>query len=194
MPTLPLARAPPTIAHTMTQAEYEHSKQRLEEQRRAGVELVERAYEAQMRALELVWMLQGGMGPAALPAGTVAAAPASLAPPPPVEQPRRRKGPEVEDEVYARFWELPEVFTRRDVCRVLGYEPDRAVLHRILKKLLGDGFTSLEFKGDGPPERMSRVAGPMGENPRRMLHSAERIYARRKVSWKRRTALPLPQM
>jgi hypothetical protein len=126
----------------MTQAEYEHSKQRLEEQRRAGVELVERAYEAQMRALELVWMLQGGTAPAST-------APASPAPPAPPEQPQRRKGPEVEDDVYSQYWKLPEVFTRRDVCRVLGYEPDRGVLHRVLKRLLRDGYTSLEFKGDG---------------------------------------------
>jgi hypothetical protein len=138
----------------MTQAEYEHSKQRLAEQRRAGVELVERAYEAQMRALELVWMLQGGAVSATLPA-----APPSPAPPPPPEQPRRHRGPEVEEAVYSRFWELPEVFTRRDVCRVLGYEPDRAVLHRILKKLLRDGFTSLEFKGDGQLPAKYRKTG-----------------------------------
>lgn len=143
----------------MTQAEYEHSKQRLEEQRRAGVELVERAYEAQMRALELVWMLQGGTASAALPAGVVTAAPVSPAPPIPPEQPRHRKGPEVEDDVYAKFWQLPEVFTRRDVVRVLGYEPDRAVLHRILKRLLGDGYTSLEFKGDGQRPAKYRKTG-----------------------------------
>jgi hypothetical protein len=157
-PALPLASAPPTIVHTVTQNEYEHSKQRLEEQRRAGVELVERAHEAQMRALELVWMLQGGAGSTALPAGAVAAAPPPPASPP-AAQPQPKKGPEVEDDVYSQFWKLPEVFTRRDVCRVLGYEPDRAVLHRILKKLLGDGFTSLEFKGDGQRPAKYRKTG-----------------------------------
>jgi len=143
----------------VTQTEYEHSKQHLAEQRRAGVELVERAYEAQMRALELVWMLQGGAGSSALPAGAMAAPPSAPSPPPPPEQPRRRTGPEVEDDVYARFWELPEVFTRRDVCRVLGYEPDRAVLHRVLKKLLRDGFTTVDFKGDGQRPAKYRKTG-----------------------------------
>jgi len=139
----------------MTQAEYEQSKQRLQEQRRAGVELVERACEAQMRALELVWMLQGGTGAAALPAGVVAAAPA-----PPPEQPRRQRGPEVEEDVQARFSDLPESFTRRDVCRVLGYEPDRGVLHRVLKKLLTDGLTRIEDKGDGQrPARYRKTGG-----------------------------------
>jgi hypothetical protein len=147
------------LAHTMTQAEYDHSKQRLEEQRRAGVELVERAYEAQMRALELVWMLQGGAGSVALPAGAMAPPPPAPSPPTPPEQPRVRKGPEVEDDVCARFSELPEVFTRRDVCRVLGYEPDRAVLHRVLKKLLRDGFTAVEFKGDGQRPAKYRKTG-----------------------------------
>jgi hypothetical protein len=143
----------------MTQAEYNLSKQRLEEQRRDGVALVERAYEAQMRALELVWMLQGGTGSAAFPAGVVAAAPAPSAPPAPVEQPQRRRGPEVEDDVYEKLWELPEVFTRRDVCRVLGYEPDRAVLHRVLKKLLRDEFTAVESEGDGQRPTKYRKTG-----------------------------------
>lgn len=142
----------------MTQAEYEHSKQRLEEQRRAGVELVERAYQAQVRALELVWMLQGGTGPTALPPGTVITAPPPPAPPP-AAQPQPKKGLEVEDDVYARFWQLPEVFTRRDVCRLLDYEPDRAVLHRILKKLLRDGFTSVESPGDGQRPAKYRKTG-----------------------------------
>ena len=142
----------------MTQAEYEQSKQRLQEQRRAGVELVERACEAQMRALELVWMLQGGTGAAALPAGVVAAAPAPPAPAPPPEQ--RRRGPEVEKDVEVRFSDLPESFTRRDVCRVLGYEPDRGVLHRVLKKLLTDGLTRIEDKGDGQrPARYRKTGG-----------------------------------
>ncbi len=140
----------------MTQTEYEQSRHRLEEQRRSGVELVERAYEAQIRALELVWMLQGGVGTLPLPARTVAPAPHS---PPPLEMPRRKRGPEVEEDVRARLSELPEVFTRRDVCRVLGYEPDRAVLHRVLKKLLAEGLTHLEFGGDGQRPARYRKAG-----------------------------------
>ena len=36
----------------MTDSEYEQLKKHLEEQRRIGMDLVERAYEAQIRALE----------------------------------------------------------------------------------------------------------------------------------------------
>ncbi|HYN22787.1 MAG TPA: hypothetical protein VE078_17635 [Thermoanaerobaculia bacterium] len=42
----------------MTRDEYERRKGRLEEQLRAGIELMESAYRAQVRALDLVWMVQ----------------------------------------------------------------------------------------------------------------------------------------
>ena len=42
----------------MTRDEYERRKQRIEEQLRAGIELMESAYRAQIRALDLVWMVQ----------------------------------------------------------------------------------------------------------------------------------------
>ena len=134
----------------MTQNEYEQSKRRLEEQRRAGVELVERAYEAQVRALDLVWMLQGGMGTPPLPAETVAAAPPSPGPPPaPVspERPPHKLGAEVTADVQARLPELPEVFTRHDLCQALGYQPDRAVLYRVLQNLVNDETLLVEFYG-----------------------------------------------
>jgi prophage antirepressor-like protein len=65
----------------------------------------------------------------------------------------------VEEDVRARLSELPEVFTRRDVCRVLGYEPERTVLHRVLKKLVEDELTHLEFKGDGQRPAKYRKTG-----------------------------------
>jgi hypothetical protein len=46
------------IVHVMTRGEYERRKQRIEEQLRAGIELMESAYRAQIRALDLVWMVQ----------------------------------------------------------------------------------------------------------------------------------------
>jgi hypothetical protein len=134
----------------MTQSEYEQSKRRLEEQRRAGVELVERAYEAQVRALELVWMLQGGTGTPIPPAVAVVAAPHPPAPPPPPvppERPPRKLGEEVMEDVQARLPELPEVFTQYDLCQALGYQPDRGVLYRVLKKLLDDETLLVESHG-----------------------------------------------
>lgn len=134
----------------MTQTEYEQSRRRLEEQRRAGVELVERAYEAQIRALELVWMLQGGAATLPLPAGAVAAAPPPPAPLPPAASPLKpshKLGAEVMADVQATLPELPEVFTQQDLCQALGYQPDRAVLYRVLRTLLRDEALLVESYG-----------------------------------------------
>ena len=65
----------------MTREQYEQRKRRLEEQLRAGIQLLESAYLAQVRALDLVWMLQAeesGAG-ADLP-DTSLAAPGARAP------------------------------------------------------------------------------------------------------------------
>jgi hypothetical protein len=122
-------------------------QRRLEEQRRAGVELVERAYEAQVRALELVWMLQGGAGTLPLPVATVAAAPSPLPPPVSPQKPRHKLGAEVMTDVHAKLPELPEVFTQHDLCQALGYQPDRAVLYRVLRSLLRDETLLIESYG-----------------------------------------------
>ncbi|MFL6236204.1 MAG: hypothetical protein ACJ76N_23935 [Thermoanaerobaculia bacterium] len=134
----------------MTDPEYEQLKQHLEEQRRIGMDLVERAYEAQMRALEMVRMLQGGAGPVALPT------PAS---PPAQERPGRRTAPEVWHDVCEIFPSLPERFTRRDVCDALGYEPDRGALYKVLQGLAAQGDFAIEAKGKGQTGTVYRKTG-----------------------------------
>jgi len=124
----------------MTDPEYEQLKKHLEEQRRIGMELVERAYEAQMRALEAIRRIQGSAGPVALSAP---------APSPPIEQPRQRTAPEVTQEVVEILPSLPERFTRRDVCAALGYEPDRGALYKTLQELVAKGYAEIEAKGTG---------------------------------------------
>jgi hypothetical protein len=139
----------------MTHNEYEQSKRRLEEARRAGAELVEAAYQAQMRALEMVWMLQGGIleGAPSLPTHpahpAIAAVPIAQAPPAAPERPRKRSFDEVDTDVRAHLGRLPESFTRRDVCRILGYEPDRGSLYRCLKALTQEARLRIEQKGEG---------------------------------------------
>lgn len=123
----------------MTQPEYEQLKTRLEEQRRMGMELVERAYETQMRALEMVWTMQAGSGPVTVP---------GPAPPPP-ERPRHRMPDEVTRDICAIFPSLPERFSRRDVCAALGYEPDRGALYKALQKLAAQGDFEIEVIGKG---------------------------------------------
>jgi hypothetical protein len=124
----------------MTDPEYEQLKQHLEEQRRIGIDLVERAYEVQMRALEMVRMLQGGTGPVALPT------PVS---PPAQERPGRRTAPQLTKDIVEILPSLPERFTRRDVCEALGYEPDRGALYKSLQELVAKGYAEIEAKGTG---------------------------------------------
>lgn len=151
----------------MTRDEYERRKGRLEEQLRAGVELLESAYRAQVRALDLVWMLQseeGGGGswqeraPSSSdrPATPAPATPEAVAPP---AAPRRRSAPEVDADVRAAVARLPETFTRRDVCAALGYEPDRGALYRTLQDLTHEGVVRVQSPGAGQRATVYRKSG-----------------------------------
>lgn len=124
----------------MTDPEYEKLKKHLVEQRRIGMELVERAYEAQVRALEMIRTLQGGAGPVALPA---------QGPPPVPEQPRQRTATEVTSDIVKIYGSLPERFSRREICEALGYEPDRGVLYKALQELVKLNYTVIETQGKG---------------------------------------------
>lgn len=127
----------------MTQEQYERRKARLDEQLRAGVELLESAHRAQMRALDLVWMMQAEEGSAETE-------PTSENPPAPLpEPPRRRRAPEVDAGVRAALPRLPATFTRGDVCEALGYEPDRTALYRTLQNLTREGTIRVESPGGG---------------------------------------------
>jgi hypothetical protein len=141
----------------VTRDEYERRKRRLEEQLRAGVELLQSAYQAQVRALDLVWMLQAEERGENV--SWSAPAPSSQEPAPPPDRPRRRSAPEVEADVRAAFGRLPEAFTRRDVCEVLGYEPDRAALYRILQTLTQEGVARVESAGEGQRATVYRKTG-----------------------------------
>jgi hypothetical protein len=123
----------------MTRNEYEQAQRRLEESRRAGVELVETAYQAQMRSLEMVWNLLGVPGGSALfPEGPMTATPIAPEPLPPAQRKRRPAG-EVNDELRRIYPQLPETFGRTDINALLGYEPERAGLYRTLAELSKKG-------------------------------------------------------
>ena len=146
----------------MTREQYDLRKRRLKEQLEAGIQLLESAYRAQLRALDLVWMMQAedmagemvGEVPRseAAPSPPVPAPPAPASqepPPPPPSRPRRRSPSEVSEDVQEAFPRLPELFTRGDVCEALGYEPDRAILYRVLQELVRNGRIRYEERGLG---------------------------------------------
>lgn len=139
----------------MTREEYEQRKRRLEEQLRAGIELLEVGYREQMRALELIWRArsQEGMAPAApaVPETTPPPAVQGEAPgPAPAAPPKRRRGAgELLEEVVEALDSLPEVFDHNQVCAVLGYQPDRSSLFRIFRELTSEDILAVEKFGRG---------------------------------------------
>ncbi len=158
----------------MTHDEYEERKRRIEAQHRAGIELLEAACRQQLRALELVWMTTAegdvafsGMPleplagfsdpPPASPPATASPAPTEVKPVP--SRPQRRAAWQLLEDVEQALAKVPKVFDRNDICGVLGYEPDRASLYRILQQLAGEGILALEDRGVGKlPSRYRKLA------------------------------------
>jgi DNA-binding PadR family transcriptional regulator len=54
---------------------------------------------------------------------------------------------------------LPEAFTRRDVGKELGYEPDRGSLYRILQELVEEEILYIESVGTGQIPTVYRKTG-----------------------------------
>ena len=133
----------------MTREQYEEQKRRLAEQHRSLVEMVDSAYQSQLRALDMVWRMMSGEGatdlrPAPAPP---AAPPRAVAPAPPAR--RRRRAGELYQEVLAALAHLPDLFAFSDVCHALGYNPDRGSLYRTLQELKDLGYIALHSRGTG---------------------------------------------
>jgi hypothetical protein len=146
----------------MTREQYEDQKRRLAEQHRSLVEIVDSAYQSQLKALDMVWRMLSGEGAGEVrPAPVAAAPPQAAAPAPPA---RRRKAGELEAEVSAIFPRLPEVFAFTDVCRLLGYAPDRGSLYRVLQEWRIAGLISTVSFGSGTkPARYRKEKGDDGK-------------------------------
>jgi hypothetical protein len=121
----------------MTREQYEARKLRLDEERQA--------------AMEMVWMSFSGE-----PVATSSPAPAPPPPPPapvPVsaapQKPPRPKPDQIYADVTAALPRLPERFDRNDICKAIGYEPDRVALYRILNELVREGQLQVLARGLG---------------------------------------------
>ncbi len=144
----------------MTRADYEEQKRRLAEQHRALLEMVETAHQFQLRALEIVWRMISGEGSAD------SLLPAPAAPPPPAAPParRRQRAWELHNDIVTALPELPDPFTHADVCRAIGYQPDRGSVYRTLQDLRRQGCLSILAGGTGnQPTRYRRVPMDTGE-------------------------------
>ncbi len=90
----------------------------------------------------------------AAPAAPSPAAPAALAPvaqeqPPALSLPHGQRTSTAREEIFSSFYRLPQRFTRTDVCKMLGYEPDRGTLFRILRELVDQGALQIVERGAG---------------------------------------------
>ena len=119
----------------MTPEEYEQERQRLEDQLRADIELLQTAHQARLKALEAVW--RSSRSPIEE---------ASLSP-----SPRRARSGEgeLDDAVEAALELLPREFTSRDLRRELGFSPNRSSLHRALRRLEENGALAVLQFGTG---------------------------------------------
>jgi len=144
----------------MTREDYETQKRRLAEQHRSLTEMVDAAYQAQLRALDMVWRMLSGEGtPEPLPASPPpAASPVSAKPAAP---PRRRlRAGQLRDDIVGSLYKLPDVFIYSDVNRAIGYEPDRSSLHRVLQTLKEEGHLAVHSYGTGTqPVRYRKLLG-----------------------------------
>jgi len=53
------------------------------------------------------------------------------------------------EDVCAALERCPERFDRGDVCRLLGYEPNRGNLYRVLQELMAEKLFAVEIRGEG---------------------------------------------
>jgi hypothetical protein len=127
----------------MTDDEFKQRKLALDRQLEAGIALLRDSHRTQVQALEQLWMMTRHQP----------TPPPAAAPPPsdpiPVPRPKRRPTGELLAEVLAIFDALPEVFDRRDVCRSLGYVPDRLRLFRVFRRLEDEGRIAYKEYGSG---------------------------------------------
>jgi hypothetical protein len=134
----------------VTQEEFATRRQVLDRQLEAGIELLRQAHQVQVRALEMVWMTNPAaeLTPRIAAGPEVAAQPAPEASPPPGRRTNRGAWA-LYDDVFDALAKVGPEFERADVCRVLGYEPNRASLQRALKELAGEGMIEQTTPGSG---------------------------------------------
>ncbi len=133
-------------------------KRELDERLRAGIELLEAAHRAEVRALETLWV---SYGEPESPGGAVTLlVPEAPAPPAAPAQPSRmrREAWTLHEEVLKALDQVPQKFDKNDVCRALGQTPQRASLHRVLQDLIFDGTLEVEYSGIGRRPTVYRMA------------------------------------
>jgi hypothetical protein len=140
---------------TMTREEFEERLRALEAQLQAEVALIHAAHEARVRSLKSLWQAAtAGDRKAVIPP----------AQPAPSAAPKKKARPPgaAFDELCAALPRLPEVFDKRDIARVLGYNPPYTTLVRALQYLKDSGAIA-DTDGYGYRSEYRKVSGAGGE-------------------------------
>jgi uncharacterized membrane protein len=132
----------------LDQTEYQRRRRQLDDELRAGIEMLQEGHRAKVEALDSLGLEAGEEAPASPPAPPEAALPAPALPEPLPLRERREAG-ELRDDVEAALAAIGEEFEKRDLYRALGYTPKRTSLHRVLWDLQGEGLIELLEPGRG---------------------------------------------
>jgi hypothetical protein len=140
----------------MTEEEYEERRRGLEQELQSDLALIHAAHEARVRSLDRLRRLAMEEDGSAVVSGsdkeghdrtrttgeTVPPAPAAS------RKPSSPPGAFLND-LEAILSELPEVFDKKDIVRLVGYEPTHSTFFRALTRLQDEGAVAVEDYSDG---------------------------------------------
>ena len=147
----------------MDRDEYQRLRRQLDEELRAGIEMLQAGHRAKVEALDARWQEPAGQ---VVPAGGAAPEPAVQAAPvpvPPAPASKRRGAWEVYADVEKALAAVGEEFGTNELARAMPYTPHRSSLHRALRELEQDGAIEIQSYGGG--RRPTRYRKRRGEAP-----------------------------
>ena len=152
----------------MTDEEYEERRRALEEELRSDLALIHAAHEARVRSLDRLRRLALEENESAVGSrpgkqrhdGTGTTAEAEPPAPAASRKPASPPGAFLND-LEAILSELPEVFDKKDVVRLVGYEPTHSTFFRALARLQDEGTVAVEdFSSGAVHTTYRKLAGP----------------------------------
>lgn len=154
----------------LNQSEYQRRRRQLDEELRAGIDMLQEGHRTKIEALDSLWLKAAEEAPESPPAPTAPAptAPEPAPPAPALPEPatlrERRQAGELRDDVEAALAAVGDEFVKRDLCRALGYTPNRTSLHRVLWDLQGEGLIEPLHPGQGGRATRYRKASRRAES------------------------------
>jgi uncharacterized membrane protein len=140
--------------------EYQRLRRQLDEELRAGIEMLQAGHRAKVEALDARWRepaepeQTGPVSAAAELAAVEVVSPepavqAAPVPVPPEPASKRRAAWEVYSDVEEALAAVGEEFGTNDLLRAMSYTPHRSSLHRALRELENDGVIKIQSYGGG---------------------------------------------